>query len=143
MSNSTLRVILTLPWVLALGTGIYATICYFDRLDQYRLAGIAIFGLTLFALGIMGVTGQVASETNEETPAWQVIRLYLTSMGRLVGIILAFLAGIWLLLMAVVEVFSSFLPDWAVGLIFIIAFTWYIAGVIKVFGWLYDRGIWS
>lgn len=143
MSNSTLRAALTLPWVLALGAGIYGLIRYFDLLNHYRLAGIAIFGLVMFALGIMGVRGQVASETDEETPAWQVIRLYLTSMGRLVGVILVFLAGIWLLLMAVVEVFSSFLPDWVVGLIFVIAFTWYIAGVIKVAGWLSDRGIWS
>jgi hypothetical protein len=141
MSKTWLRALLVGPLLLLLGLGLVGTVRYFDWLDQRRLAGVCIIGLAFGALALLGIWLQLGDEFGPDDPPGAMVRRFLVFVAWMGLFIPTFLGGIWLLLLAVTGLLSPFLPDWIVGTVFVIAFTWYIAGVLKVLGWLADREI--
>jgi len=141
VSKTWLRALLVGPLLLLLGLGLVGTVRYFDWLDQRRLAGVCIIGLVFAVLALLGIWLQLGDEFGADDPPRAMIRRYLTSLAWMGLFIPTFLGGIWLLLRLVAGLLSPFLPDWIVGTVFVIAFTWYVAGVLKVLEWLVDRDL--
>jgi hypothetical protein len=141
VSKTWLRALLIGPLLLLLGLGLVGTVRYFDWLDQRRLAGVCIIGLVFAALALLGIWLQLGDEFGADDPPRAMIRQYFTSLAWMGLFIPTFLGGIWLLLRLVAGLLSPFVSDWIVGTVFVIAFTWYIAGVIKVLEWLADRDL--
>lgn len=136
-----LRASLALLLLLILGGGIAATVRYWTWLDARRLAGVAIVGLAFFAIAILGINLQLGEDFRGQNEPLKMVRRFLRYTGQIVIFLAIFLDGIWALLSGITHLLSPILPDWLVGLIYVIAFTWYIAGVIKVLSWLAERRI--
>jgi hypothetical protein len=141
MSIRGLRALLILPLILLLAGGTLATIGSFEWLDQRRLGGIVIMALVFWAVAILGIYMQLGEDHDCNAPPARVARGCLVYTAQIGTFIALFVGGIWLLLLAVTRALSGFAPDWAVTTVFIMAFTGYIAAVLKLLGWLIDRGI--
>jgi hypothetical protein len=70
-----------------------------------------------------------------------VLRHFFKRLAPILALIFSFVGGAWVLLVTVRFLFARWLPDWVVETIFLIAFTWIVAGVIKFPIWFYDREI--
>ncbi len=134
-----MRIALTILLVLIVAAGIYATAAYWDWLDATRLAGPAIIGLIFLAVGSFGVYLDLNQGVSKNASPLEILRHFAIRLGSILGVIIGFAGGAWLVLILVRLVFARWLPDWVVATIFLVAFTWFVAGVIKFLSRDYDR----
>jgi hypothetical protein len=92
-------------------------------------------------VAILGIYMQLGADYDDDAPPARVARGCLVYVAQIGTFIALFVGGIWLLLLAVTRALSASAPDWAVSTAFIVCFVGYVAGVLKVLGWLIDRGI--
>lgn len=134
-----MRIALTIFLVLMLAAGIYATIIYWDWLDAIRLSGAVIIGLIFLAVGSFGVYLDLYQGVSTDASPLEILRQFAIRLGSILGVIFGFAGGAWLVLILVRFVFARWLPEWAVATIFLVAFTWFVAGVIKFLSWYTGR----
>jgi hypothetical protein len=131
---------MTLGLVLVLAGAVAVTVLYYARLDQHGLAGPAIVGLCFSGIAIFGIYAQLSWDMDQDTPNRIIVRQFATYVIQMLIFIPSFVGGMWLLF-RLFEILSPVLPDGIAGLAVVIAFTWYIWGVIRILTWLSDRGI--
>jgi hypothetical protein len=141
MTASQVRSVLTVLLVLLLAGATVLTVRRYAWLDQRGLGGLAIAGLTFSAIAILGIFVQLGADLSDDAPPNQVLRQFLIYVLQMVIFIPTSVGGIWLVLRAVAWLLTPALPQAAAGLISVLAFLGYVAGVIKLLTWLSDRGI--
>lgn len=141
-----MRIALTIFLVLMLAAGIYATIIYWDWLDAIRLSGAVIIGLIFLAVGSFGVYLDLYQGVSTDASPLEILRQFAIRLGSILGVIFGFAGGAWLVLILVRFAWpkahlrcARWLPEWAVATIFLVAFTWFVAGVIKFLSWYTGR----
>lgn len=131
--------VLCLFLICILAVAVMSTAQHFELLDQTRLSGPIILGLAFFAIAIFGIYMQLGADLDDAL-ARDIIRQFLIYLIQSAIFMPAFAGGIWLILVALGLLLSPFLPEGIVQFLFIVAFLFYVIGVIKLLVWLSDRG---
>lgn len=117
------------------------TYMHWRWLADYRLAGPAVIGEIFFAVAIIGVNAQLSTEEGKDQPAAVIFFRFFLLLMQLSLAILFFITGGWLLVVGVNIIIAPHVPGWLTGIIYIAAFTWYVAGYIKILEKLSDLEI--
>jgi hypothetical protein len=83
----------------------------------------------------------LGEDLGEDAPPSQVLRQFLIYAGQMLVFIPSFAGGIWLVHRAVAWLLPPTVSRGVFGIVFVLAFLGYIAGVIRLLTWLSDRGI--
>lgn len=134
-----MRIALTILLVLMVAASIYGTVIYWECLDSIRLGGPVIIGLVFLAVGSFGVYLDLYQGVSDDATPLDILRQFTIRLGSILGVIVGFAGGAWLVLIFVRFVFAGWLPDWIVSTIFLVTFTWFVAGVIKFLSWFTNR----
>ena len=117
------------------GISIAAVVKFFSQLDAVRLSGPAIIGLLFIPLLILGVWSEIP-EYPTAHDVWRGFRKFWLVLGV---ILIGFCGGLWLLLVMLSLLWPAWLPTWLQLPLYVIAASWYVAGLIKFFMWLAPR----
>ena len=135
-----MRFFLIFLLILGLGACIFATGNYWDGLSHFYLAGPVILGLVFYALSIFGLYLDMGDALSVDAPPIETLRHFLKRLPPVLGLIIGFLGGA-VMLVLIRTLFSPWLPDWVVELLYLISFSWFVAGLIKLLTWLSDRDL--
>ena len=108
---------------------------FYSTLDEYKLAGVFGIALIFMPLLIAGVWSEVP-----DNPIWHdAWRLVMKFWVVVAAIFLGFCGGLWVLLVLFALIWPSWLPEWLLFPTYIIAASWYVAGLLKFYWWLSGR----
>lgn len=121
--------------LIVLGIGIWGVVTYFDQLDSWRLAGVAIIALAFYALAILGVSAEMAQVDSVRG----LFRLYGKLWAVVILVVGTFCGGAWLLLVGVVAITPAWAPAWVEQLLFLLAFLGLVRVLIQVYPRVAER----
>jgi hypothetical protein len=115
------------------------TVTAWSWLEQFRLHGIAIVGLIFLAVAALGLALQLGEDTYGGRLTREALGRWLGTAGAMLAVIAGFLAMLWILLLGVHALLDHVLPDGVIAVVYVLLFTWCVAGVIKLLGWWTGR----